>query len=100
MTPQIQPRKRYLDVLRILASFLVCYNHSFGFELFVGDWDTYNLVFWGDTLLSAFATVNIPLFFMISGALLLGKRNPIRSFSANAFCTHCCRYLHFRSLYI
>ena len=68
-----QGRKLYLDVLRILATFLVCYNHSFAFELYLGQVPDGSLISWLNVGNSALATVCLPLFFMISGALLLGK---------------------------
>ncbi len=73
MTLAPMRRKTWLDMLRILASFLVCYNHSHGFEMVLGGWEPYDLSCWAGLLFDAFTTVNIPLFFMISGALLLDK---------------------------
>lgn len=67
-------RKIYLDVLRILASFLVCYNHSYGYHLFLDQEADGSILSWLNVFLSAVTTMDIPLFFMISGALLLGKQ--------------------------
>ena len=66
-------RKLYLDVLRILAAFLVCYNHSFAFELYLVQAPDGSLVSWLNVAVAVFATISMPLFFMLSGALLLGK---------------------------
>lgn len=73
MSPRISSRKPYLDILRILASFLVCYNHSFGFHLFLDQEADGSLISWVNVVLPILAGANIPLFLMLSGALLLGK---------------------------
>lgn len=74
METRISARKTYLDVLRILASFLVCYNHAHGFSLFLYQEADGSLLSWVNVFLSVITTNNIPLFFMVSGALLLGKQ--------------------------
>lgn len=75
---QTQPkRKLHIDLLRLLAAFLVIYNHSAG--------QTYFLLYTNEThkmaltiFISSFVRNNIPLFFMISGALLLGREESYR----------------------
>ena len=66
--------KVYLDVLRILCIFLVVYNHTAAFHVPlrhpVGD----NFVL---LLVSICDKVAVPIFFMISGALLLKKSESI-----------------------
>lgn len=69
-----QERKLYLDVLRILAAVLVCYNHSFAFELYLGQEPDGSLISWFNVASAVFATISMPLFFMLSGALLLNKK--------------------------
>lgn len=72
-----QGRKVYLDVLRIAAIFLVLFNHT-------GAWyypcsrvpDTLFGV--GELIVSISDKIAVPLFFMISGALLLVKQESIR----------------------
>ncbi|MBQ3192997.1 MAG: acyltransferase family protein [Oscillospiraceae bacterium] len=66
-------RKIYLDVLRILASFLVCYNHAHGFHYYLDQAADGSLMSWLLVFHSVLIRINIPLFFMISGALLFGK---------------------------
>ena len=66
-------RKTYLDILRVLASFLVCYNHTPGFHLFLEQEPSGSILSWVNVILSVLTIVDIPLFFLISGALLLGR---------------------------
>lgn len=66
-------RKVYLDVLRVIASFLVCYNHTFGYHLFLSQEPSGSLVSWINIVLPILTIMDVPLFFMISGALLIGK---------------------------
>ena len=69
-------RKTYLDVLRVLANFLVIFNHTAGYTLYqYADSMPKSFVF---ITLSLFTKINIPLFFMITGALLLGKDEEIQ----------------------
>lgn len=68
-------RKTYLDILRIFANFLVIFNHTIGFSLYQHSAGIPKTVFY--TFLSILTKINVPLFFMISGALLLGKEEEI-----------------------
>lgn len=72
-----QKRKLHIDLLRLLAASLVIYNHSAG--------QTYFLLYSNDLYkmactisISSFVRNNVPLFFMISGALLLGREETYR----------------------
>ena len=68
----------HLDLLRLLAIFLVIFNHTgnFGFTLFAGDMDsTLSFVY---MMTSVFCKIAVPVFFMISGALLLKKEESIK----------------------
>lgn len=67
-------RKSYLDVLRILACFLVIFNHLPGYDLYksVG-----GPMQWVYMFVAMFTRVNVPVFFMISGALLLPREEPL-----------------------
>ena len=64
-------RKIHLDILRILANFLVLFNHTLGFALYQHAFTPLKII--GYTSIAAFTRINVPLFFMISGALLLSK---------------------------
>lgn len=71
-------KKMYLEVLRILCIFFVMFNHTTptGYLAFVGE---SNAVLYALYLFcSVLCRIAVPVFFMISGALLLGKTEPIR----------------------
>ena len=63
----------HIDLLRLLAIFLVIFNHTGnrGYILFADRYGT--LVYFPYMLLSIFCKIAVPIFFMISGALLLKK---------------------------
>lgn len=63
-------KKIHLEVLRILAIFLVIFNHVPGYFLYQQNegYKCYIYMF-----ITMFTRINVPLFFMISGALLLAK---------------------------
>ena len=70
-------RKLHLDFLRILAAFLVLVHHSELMELL----DRTQAGLGGIFVLScmtSFVFVNVPLFYMISGALLLSREESDR----------------------
>lgn len=68
--------KKQLDIelMRILAAFFVIFNHTRadGYLLF-SQYDPQSLKFWVYMMPSVFCKFSVPLFFMISGALLLGR---------------------------
>ena len=74
-------RKIYIDILRIIAVYLVIYTHTadMGSKLYtyensgIGLWDVI------DIMLDVFRNINVPLFFMISGCLMLGKEESYKS---------------------
>ena len=78
MSVTTSKRQIYLDVLRVLASFLICYNHAFGYHLFLEQEADGSLMSWFNVFHSAMTSVNIPLFLMLSGALLLGRTESYR----------------------
>lgn len=63
-------RNAYFDVLRVLAILLVVFNHLPGYLLYQ---TCSGLKAWAYMLLTMFTRINVPLFLMVSGALLLGK---------------------------
>lgn len=71
-------RKSYYDFLRIFAIFFVIYNHSAGFHLYLG-YKSVGVEEFLHISLSVFDKIAVPLFFMISGALLLGKTESIKT---------------------
>lgn len=69
-------RKVYLEAIRMIASFFVIFNHtgSNGFFLFAQRTPG-SAAFWVYLFFSVLCTVSVPLFFMISGALMLNREN-------------------------
>ncbi|MDO4731884.1 MAG: acyltransferase [Clostridia bacterium] len=71
-------RKTYLDAIRILAIFLVIFNHTpaYHFPYHPGgeQYNIYVMLF-----ISGLTKIAVPLFFMISGAVLLAKAETIRT---------------------
>ena len=70
-------RKLHLDFLRILAAFLVLVHHSELMELLDHTQSGMRGIF-VLSCMTSFVFVNVPLFFMISGALLLGREESDR----------------------
>ncbi len=68
-------KKVYLEIMRIIAVFFVIFNHTSnnGFFLFSLH-PTNSLQFWLYLFISIFCKFSVPLFFMISGALLLDDK--------------------------
>jgi surface polysaccharide O-acyltransferase-like enzyme len=64
----------HLELLRIIAAFLVIFNHTGnrGYFLF-SLYDTSTIQYWLYMVLSVICQISVPLFLMISGALLLKK---------------------------
>lgn len=70
-------RLLHIEGLRILAMFLVLFNHTGGYGYFLYAWNRDSALFPLYIFLSILDAIDIPLFFMISGALLLGKEESI-----------------------
>lgn len=68
-------RKTYLDILKIIAIFLVIFNHLPGYSLYMSSNSTIKT--WIYMFITMFTRVNVPLFIMASGALLLEKKERI-----------------------
>ena len=66
----------YIEILRIIAAFFVIYNHTGndGFFLF-SICDVGSIQFWIYMAISIFCKFAVPVFFMISGALLLARKD-------------------------
>lgn len=68
-------KEQYLEVLRVFCIYWVLYNHTgpFGFLRFL---DTpFGADFCVNLLFSGFCKIAVPIFLMISGAVLLGKNS-------------------------
>ncbi len=66
----------HMDIMRIVAIFFVIFNHTgyWGFSYF-RNFDPKTISYWGYMLFPVIAKISVPLFFTISGALLLNKEN-------------------------
>lgn len=71
----IENKKVYLEVMRIFATFFVIYNHT-GLKGFLHHLtlEMMTLKYWVYLFLSIFCKFSVPLFLMISGALLIKKK--------------------------
>ena len=63
-------KKVYLEALRILAILFILYQHQPAYDLFLV---SEGPLWWIYTALAVFTRMNVPVFFMISGILLLGR---------------------------
>ena len=70
-------KKVYLEWLRVLAILLVLFNHLPGFSLFMTtDREPERAL---SMFVAMFTRINVPLFFMVSGAVLLGREEDCRA---------------------
>ena len=72
--------KVYIEFLRIFAAFFVIFNHTTdrGFFLF-SLYEPATLQYWAYMFLSIFCKFAVPLFFAISGRLLLGRQESVKT---------------------
>lgn len=79
MSMKLNNRKLYIDFLRVLAIYMVLFNHTGtkGFVLFTVARDS--MFYWFYLFLAIFIKIAVPIFFMISGALLLPKEEDLKS---------------------
>ena len=78
----IKSRKIFIDILRILACFLVIVNHT-NSQIFLSVTSVNDGIGISYILSMAyfyFSKIAVPIFFMISGALLLNKDYEIKDF--------------------
>ncbi len=71
--------KVYLELIRIVACFMVVFNHTEenGFLLYTST-DYHNVAYWIYHFIAVFVKANVPLFIMVSGAILLEKNDSIK----------------------
>lgn len=76
---EIMPSKKevYFEILRLICIFLVMFNHTAptGYLAYVGENNAIKYFLY--LFFSVACKMAVPVFFMISGALLLGKKEPI-----------------------
>ncbi len=71
-----QRNKIYLDIIRLVAIFCVVYNHTPGFDVPAYEgWSQAG--YWGALVVNQVVKMAVPLFFMVTGALLLVKEESI-----------------------
>ena len=66
-----QKKKIYLEVIRIIAVLLVIFNHTDGFIYYTVPGNIFTHLY--SLILAILCRMAVPLFFLVSGALLLGK---------------------------
>ena len=70
----------YLEVLRLIACFLVVFNHTDGYHLFLNETiEVDGLKTLIHMSVSMLTKINVPIFLMISGAVLLGKQESFQT---------------------
>lgn len=88
----------WLDITRIIAIFLVVFAHTIG----TNNWTP--VVTQSDKILNAFYAslleLNVPLFLMISGALLLHKQEPYTAFFTRRFSKILIPWILWAGLYV
>lgn len=79
------PRKLYIDFIKIIAIYMVLFNHTRtdGFVIFTVA--RYSLLYPLYLLLAVFIKIAVPLFFMCSGTLLLGKEESYKDLLVKRF---------------
>lgn len=68
-------KKVYYEWLRCIACFMVIFNHLKGYRLFMDASGIKQICY---IILSVLTKINVPVFFMVSGALLLEKQEDFR----------------------
>ena len=71
--------KIYLEMIRVLACYMVIFNHTEdnGFWLYMFQ-DSHKPIYWIYHFISVFVKANVPLFLMVSGAVLLKKEESLK----------------------
>lgn len=90
-------KKTHIEILRIIAIILVVLNHSDLYYTFYAN-TTNTITFGGSLLISSVCKMNVPLFMMITGALLIPKEESVkvifrRRISRMVIVTICCSFL-------
>ena len=67
----MKDKKPYFEYMRIVAIALVIFNHLPGYNLYTISTGYKQAIYMTITMITR---INVPLFLMISGALLLGRR--------------------------
>lgn len=70
-------RISYLEAVRLLAIILVIYTHSVEMGIHIYRVTDSTITYWVSLLLLPLSQISVPLFFMVSGALLLQKKESL-----------------------
>lgn len=74
LTKRSGGKKTYFEWMRCIACFLVVFNHVKGYTLFMNSSGVRQIIY---MVISILTKINVPLFFMVSGALLLERQEDI-----------------------
>lgn len=92
----VSGKKVYLEALRLLAIIFILYQHQPAYNLFLV---SSGPVWWFYAGLSVFTRMNVPMFFMISGALLLPKKEDLKTLFRKRILRHSLVILIFSLIY-
>ena len=87
-----------IEALRIVASFLVLFNHSNGYSLYIKQ-SPNHLLYWCYLFLAITCKVAVPLFFSIAGSLLLSKKISNRKLFSQKILKHTLTLIAFSIFY-
>lgn len=82
MIEKKQNKKIYFEIMRIIAAFLVIFNHLPGYSLY---YVSHGYKQWIYMFITMITRINVPIFFMISGALLLSKQETVKDVLCKRF---------------
>ena len=91
-----QGRTVYLEALRILAILFILFQHQPAYNLFL---ESKGAVWWLYAALAVFTRMNVPMFFMISGILLLGRQEDLKTLLKKRVLRHVLVILIFSAVY-
>lgn len=78
-------RLYYLDMIKIISAFMVTFYHAAYYRLDYGFSQGTFYVPNVSRVLMSLCAMSVPLFFMVSGALMLNKKRPVKSMLYKAF---------------
>ena len=90
----------YVEILRIISIVFVIFNHTnyLGYVYFLS-FNTGTVPYWFYMIFAVIAKISVPLFFMISGMLLLGKSESVSYVWKKRISKHLCILLVFSLIY-
>lgn len=96
----VSNKKIHIELMRVLACYAVIFNHTLekGFFLYI-ERPVGSISFWCYLMISLLTKFNVPLFFAVSGALLLKKDEPIKDLFKKRVARCCAVLLLFSAAY-